>query len=43
LGIVISFWGVEIQKEKVDGVLSWPVPKNVKEVQKFLGFVNYYR
>jgi len=32
-----------MQKKKVDGVLSWPVPKNVKKVQKFLGLANYYR
>jgi len=32
-----------MQKEKVDGVLSWLPPKNVKEVQKFLGLANYYR
>ena len=34
---------VEIQKKKVDGVLSWLVSKNVKEIQKFLGLANYYR
>ena len=34
---------VEIQKEKVDEVLSWLVPKNMKEIQKFLGLANYYR
>ena len=43
LGVVISPKGVEMQKEKVEGVLSWPAPKNVKEVQKFLGLANYYR
>ena len=43
LGIVIGPQGVEIQKKKVNRVLSWPVPKNVKEVQKFLGLANYYR
>ena len=43
LGVVIGPKGVEMQKEKVEGVLSWPVPRNVKEVQKFLGLVNYYR
>ena len=43
LGIVIGPQEVEMQKEKVDGVLSWPAPKNVKEVQKFLGLANYYR
>jgi len=43
LGIVIGPQEVEMQKEKIDGVLSWPVPRNIKKVQKFLGLVNYYR
>jgi len=43
LGVVISPKGMEMQKEKVEGVLNWPAPRNVKEVQKFLGLVNYYR
>ena len=34
---------MEIQKKKVEGVLNWLVPRNVKEVQKLLGFANYYR
>jgi len=34
---------VEMQKEKVEGVLSWPAPRNIKEVQKFLGLANYYK
>ena len=42
LGVVIGPRGVEMQKEKVKGVLNWSVPKNVKEVQKFLGLANYY-
>jgi len=32
-----------MQKEKVERVLNWLVPRNVKEVQKFLGLANYYR
>ena len=28
---------------KVEAVREWPVPKNKKEVQQFLGFVNFYR
>jgi len=43
LEVVIGLKGVEIQKEKVKGVLNWPVPRNVKEVQKFLDLANYYR
>jgi len=43
LGVVIGPRGIEMQKEKVEGVLNWPAPKNVKEVQKFLGLANYYR
>jgi len=41
--MVIGPQGVEIQKKKVDRVLSWLAPKNIKEVQKFLGLTNYYR
>ena len=43
LGVVIGPKGVEMQKEKIEKVLNWPVPRNIKEVQKFLGLANYYR
>ena len=43
LGVVIRPNRVEMKEEKVDGVLSWPEPKNVKDVRKFLGLANYYR
>jgi len=43
LEVVIGLKGVEIQKEKVKGMLNWPALQNIKEVQKFLGLVNYYR
>ena len=43
LEVVISPKGVEMQREKVKEVLNWPVPRNIKEVQKFLGLTNYYR
>ena len=43
LGVVIGFSGIEIEKEKVDRVLSWPEPRNMKDVRKFLGLTNYYR
>ena len=43
LGVVIGPKSIEIQKEKVEGILNWLAPRNVKEVQKFLGLANYYR
>ena len=41
--MVIGPNSIEMKKEKVDRVLSWPEPKNVKDVRKFLGLANYYR
>jgi len=43
LGVVIGPKGVEMQREKVKEVLNWLAPRNIKEVQKFLGLTNYYR
>jgi len=42
LGVVIGPEGTKIEKEKVKGVVEWPTPKSVKDVQKFLGLANYY-
>ena len=42
LGVVIGPEGIKMEKEKVKGVLEWPTPKCVKDIQKFLGLVNYY-
>jgi len=42
LGVVIEFNGIEIEREKIDRVLSWLEPKNVKDIRKFLGLTNYY-
>ena len=34
---------IEIEEDKVAGVLNWPVPRTVRDVRKFLGLTNYYR
>ena len=43
LEVIIEPNGIEMEKEKVDRVLSWPELKNVKDVRKFLDLANYYR
>jgi len=40
--VVIGLEGIRMEKKKVKGVLEWPTPKCVKDVQKFLGLANYY-
>ena len=43
LGVVIGPDGIKMEEVKVKGVLDWPIPKCVKDIQKFLGLANYYR
>uniref|UniRef100_A0AAR2IV05 Reverse transcriptase n=1 Tax=Pygocentrus nattereri TaxID=42514 RepID=A0AAR2IV05_PYGNA len=43
LGYVISSSGVLMSDDKVSAVTNWPKPGSVKELQRFLGFANFYR
>lgn len=43
LGLIISLNHVEMDPIKVAGVAAWPEPTKKKEVQSFLGFINFYR
>ncbi len=29
--------------EKIKVVKDWPIPKNMKDIRRFLGFTNFYR
>ena len=42
LKVVIRPESIKIEKEKIKGILDWLTPKYIKNVQKFLGLVNYY-
>jgi len=42
LGVVIGLEGIKMEKEKVREVLEWLTSKYIKDIQKFLGSVNYY-
>lgn len=43
VGIIVSYNGLEVNPDKVARVTEWKEPTTIKEVQEFLGFVNYYR
>jgi len=43
LGVVMGEGKMEMEEEKVGGVLKWPTPQCVRDVRKFLGLANYYR
>ena len=43
LGKLATQKGLAVDPKKVEAVVSWPVPTCRKEVESFLGFVNYHR
>ena len=43
LGHVVSENGVSTTPEKLAAVKEWPTPRNIHEVQAFLGTASYYR
>ncbi|KAM5346020.1 hypothetical protein ACJ41O_001493 [Fusarium nematophilum] len=43
LGHIISHNEIRMDPKKLSAVRDWKEPSNVKEVQAFLGFANYYR
>ncbi|KAI2664140.1 Transposon Tf2-9 polyprotein [Labeo rohita] len=43
LGYIIDHHGVRMDEGKVEAVVSWTKPNSIKELQRFLGFANFYR
>ncbi|MBW0521351.1 hypothetical protein O181_061066 [Austropuccinia psidii MF-1] len=42
LGYGVSSKGLKIYQEKVQQILHWPPPRNLREIQSFLGFASFY-
>jgi hypothetical protein len=42
LGDIINVNSIEMSNRKVKAVRSWEMPKELKDVQRFLGFANIY-
>ena len=43
LGMIVGNGQVKMDPVKVKGIMEWPVPRNLKELCSFLGFLNFYR
>ena len=43
LGHIISSKGIQIDKSKLEDIQNCPIPTSSKDVQSFLGIVNYFR
>jgi hypothetical protein len=43
LGTVIGDGKATMEKEKVEAIRNWEMPITIKDVEKFLGFANFYR
>lgn len=43
LGYLINECGFRPSHERVESVLNYPVPRSIKEVQRFVGLASYFR
>ena len=43
LGLIVTTSGIKMDPAKIETIVNWSTPKNVKDVQSFLGFANFYR
>lgn len=43
LGCIVSSAGIKPVDSKVEAIKQYPIPKNVRELRRFLGMINFYR
>ncbi len=43
LGYHIDQYGIKMDEGKLTAIRNWPIPTSIKELQRFLGFANFYR
>jgi len=42
LGVIVGKGQVKIEQEKIKAVKEWKTPTKVKDMESFLGFMNFY-
>ena len=43
LGHVVTKEGISVDPEKIKAIEDWPVPKDVTDLQSFMGITGYYQ
>ncbi len=43
LGVILEKGVTRMDPVKIAGIDAWPTPKNITEVQRAVGFFNFYR
>ena len=43
LGYMVNQEGLRMSNRKIESISTWETPKKIKDIQRFLGFANYYR
>jgi hypothetical protein len=43
LGVQVGQGHIKMEEAKVDKVKTWEAPRDITQVQRFLGFTGYYR
>ena len=43
LGFIITPENIQIKTTKINSIQTWPAPKNIKDLQKLLGFMGFYQ
>ena len=43
LGHMVGYGSVKPSKTKTQGIQKFPIPRNVRELRRFLGMTGYYR
>jgi len=42
VGFQVGKLGIQMSQKKVEDIVNWPAPRNVKKVQRFIGFAKFY-
>ena len=43
LGVIVGKGQVKMEQDKIKAVKEWKIPTKIKDVESFLGFVNFYQ